>query len=135
MNKCVLTGNLVADPEVSETSSGITLCKFTLAVNRQFSNKEHETDFINIVAWRALAEFCAAHLCKGIRAIVSGSIQTNSYTTKNGDKRTQMIINADNVEFIGGGDKGAYTPKGTAQTGNKRAKQDIQAIEDDALPF
>ncbi len=137
MNKCVLIGNLCADPELSETKSGVAVCKFNIAVNRQFanSNGERETDFINIVAWRGQAENCGKYLHKGSKVAVCGSIQTSNYEDKSGNKRPRTFVNAENVEFLGGNDKNASVPKETAQTGNKKQISDMKPIDNDDLPF
>lgn len=90
MNKVFLIGNLTRDPELSSTTSGISYCRFTLAVSRNFASKDgkRETDFINIRVWRALADNCAKYLKKGSKAAVSGSIQTSSYDGNDGQKNT-----------------------------------------------
>ena len=76
MNKVVLIGNLTKDPELSTTTSGISVCRFTLAVSRRFvsANGERETDFINIVVWRGQAENCHKYLKKGSKCGVVGAI-------------------------------------------------------------
>ena len=89
MNKCILIGNLTKDPELTTTTSGVSVCRFTLAVGRKFSNAEgeRETDFLNIVVWRALADNCHKYLRKGSKAAVVGNIQTRSYDATDGTKR------------------------------------------------
>ena len=81
MNKCILIGNLTRDPELSTTGSGISVCKFSIAVNRTFKNQngEYETDFLNIVTWRGLADNCSKYLIKGSKVAVCGQIQTRTY--------------------------------------------------------
>ena len=77
MNKVILIGNLTKDPELSVTNSGVSVCRFTIAVSRRFASQdgERETDFFNIVAWRGLAENCNKFLRKGNKTCVIGSIQ------------------------------------------------------------
>lgn len=141
MNKCVLVGNLVRDPELTQTPSGISVCKFTLAVNRNYTNAngEREADFINIVTWRGLAENCGKYLVKGKKVALSGQIQTRSYDDKDGNKRYATEVIADDVEFIGGGSGEAGEPKQAAQTARQQPKQtsfkDLKPVEDDGLPF
>lgn len=135
MNKCVLVGNLTHDPELAQTSSGISVCKFSIAVNRRYedANGERQADFINIVAWRGLAENCAKYLTKGKKAAICGQIQTRSYD-KDGEKRYVTEVIAEDVEFIGGNGNNAAEP----QEPPKRAKKtvsELQPIEDDGLPF
>lgn len=133
MNKCILIGNLTKDPELTTTNSGISVCRFTLAVSRRFANAEgeRETDFINIVVWRALAENCHKFLRKGSKAAVIGSLQTRSYDATDGTKRFITEIVAEEVEFVGarvGG--GAELEERQADGATK-----LEPIDDDQLPF
>lgn len=136
MNKCILIGNLTRDPELTETPSGIAVCKFSIAVNRNYTNAngEREADFINIVTWRGLAENCGKYLAKGKKVAVCGSLQTRSYEDRNGDKRYVTELVADEAEFITPLDKEAAEPKRPAQTPKKKAS-DLKPIDDDGLPF
>ena len=81
MNRCVIIGNLTRDPELKTTTSGRSVCTFTVAVNRRFTNQngEREADFIPVVVWGKQAENCAKYLLKGSSCAVSGSIQTRNY--------------------------------------------------------
>lgn len=101
MNKCIFTGNLTRDPETRITQSGITVCSFTIAVNRRMrSDGAQDTDFINITAWRQLGELCAKYLSKGKKCAVTGSLQTRTYEAQDGSKRSAFEIVADEVEFL-----------------------------------
>ena len=103
MNKVFLIGNLTKDPEMRSTQSGVAVCNFSIAVNRRFRNPQtgrQETDFLNIVAWRQLAELCSKYLAKGRKVAVIGNIQTRTYEAKDGNKRTAWDIVADEVEFL-----------------------------------
>lgn len=137
MNKVILIGNLTRDPELSQTPNGISVCKFTIAVGRKFTNAngEKETDFIPIVVWRALAETCAKYLKKGSKIAVHGSIQVRSYEDKNGGKRYVTEAVADEVEFLSPKDNEAPTPQQAPQNGSKKGVSDLKPIEDDGLPF
>lgn len=137
MNKCALVGNLVRDPELTQTQSGISVCRFTIAVNRNFTNAngEREADFINIVTWRTIAENCGKYLVKGKKVALSGQIQTRSYDDKNGEKRYVTEVVADDVEFIGGNSGEASEPKQAAQKPKKKTVGELKPIEDDGLPF
>ena len=87
MNKVFLIGNLTRDPEMRSTQSGVPVCNFSIAVNRRFRNAQtgqQETDFLNIVAWRQLAELCGRYLTKGRKVAVTGSIQTRTYEAQDG---------------------------------------------------
>lgn len=101
MNKVFLIGNLTRDPELRNTSNGTAVCTFTLAVTRRFKNANggNDTDFLNIVVWRAQADNCAKYLKKGSKAAISGSIQTRSYEV-DGVKRYATDIVADEVQFL-----------------------------------
>ncbi len=108
MNRVILIGNLVADPELRTTGSGTSVSTFRLAVQRRFGNKdgEKQTDFINIVAWRQLGELCSKYLTKGQQAAVCGSLQIRNYEDANGVKRTTAEVIADDVQFLRGGQQG-----------------------------
>ena len=100
MNKVFLIGNLTKDPELSTTNNGVKFCKFALAVSRNYSKDgKRETDFLNVVVWRAQADNCARYLKKGSKAAVSGSIQTRNY--ENEGRRVYVTeIAADEVQFL-----------------------------------
>lgn len=98
MNKVILIGNLTKDPDLSTTTSGLSVCKFTLAVSRRFGN--NETDFLPIITWRGQAENCYKFLKKGSKVAVSGTIQTRSYDASDGSKRYITEIVADEVQFL-----------------------------------
>ena len=101
MNKAILIGRLTRDPELTKTNTDLSVCKFTLAINRNFKDKDgnEQTDFIPIVAWRKQAENCGKYLVKGNQCAIIGSIQTRSYD-KDGEKRYITEVIADNVEFL-----------------------------------
>ena len=102
MNRVVLIGRLTADPELRFTQNGIAVARFTLAVDRLFSNQqgERETDFIDIVVWRKQAENCGQYLKKGYLGAVDGRLQVRSYTTAEGQKRRVWEVVAENVRFL-----------------------------------
>ncbi len=144
MNKVILIGNLTRDPELTETPSGVKICRFSIAVNRTYtgSDGEKKTDFFNCVAWRALAETIARFTRKGNKVCVSGSIETRSYEDSQGVKRNAVDIVAQDVEFL--------TPRGegsarddfddAAAKGNGGARPagrpQLQPFDDDSdIPF
>lgn len=105
LNRVILMGRLTADPELQATQSGISYCRFSIAVDRNYKSKsssEKQTDFINIQAWRQTAEFVSKYFSKGKMIVVEGELQNNNYE-KNGVKYYSFIVKADNVSF--GGDK------------------------------
>lgn len=102
LNKSILMGRLVRDPELRHTQSGTAIASFTLAVDRDFKDKqtgEKATDFIDIVAWRQTAEFVSRYFTKGRMAVVEGRLQIRDWTDKEGNKRRAAEVVADNVYF------------------------------------
>lgn len=144
MNKCIFIGNLTRDPELQTTGSGISLCRFSIAVNRNYSNSngEREADFINIVTWRGLAENCGKYLSKGRKVCVVGQLQTRTYDDKDGNKRYATEIVAEDVEFINSGANsgdgaernGGYTPRQSAPEKTKKVSE-LEPVDTDDLPF
>ena len=102
MNKVFLVGNLTRDPELATTNSGVSVCRFSIAVQRRFSNAEgeREADFFNIITWRGQADICAKYLKKGSKCGIIGSLQNRSYEAQDGTKRYVTEITADEVEFL-----------------------------------
>lgn len=102
-NKAILIGRLTADPELKQTTSGIYLVNFRIAVDRRFKSQdgERKADFIDIVCWRQQAEFVTKYFHKGDAIGIEGSIQTRNYEDRQGNKRTAVEVVADNVFFVG----------------------------------
>ncbi len=114
LNKAFLIGRLVRDPETRMTSSGITVTRFTIAVDRTYKNENGEktTDFLRVVAWRRLAEICAQYLKKGKLVAVEGRLQLSFYE-KDGQRRQSAEVMADNVQML---DKvGSNAPEGFSE--------------------
>lgn len=114
MNKVILMGRLTADPELRQTQSGIASCRFTIAVDRKYADKntgERQADFINCTAWKQTAEFVSRYFSKGKMIAVEGSLRTGSYKDKKYSDVTHYTtdIFVDNVEFCG--DKGNAQPQ------------------------
>ena len=102
LNKIFLQGRLVADPEMRHTPNGVAVASFRLAVDRDFKDREtgeKKADFINVVAWRATAEFVSRYFTKGRMAVVEGRLQMRDYTDRDGNRRTAAEVVADNVYF------------------------------------
>ena len=101
LNKIFIMGRLTRDPELRRTQSGTAVTSFTLAVDRDFKSQsgEKETDFIDVVAWRATAEFAAKYFTKGRMAIVEGRLQIRPWTDKDGNNRRSAEVVADNIYF------------------------------------
>lgn len=133
MNKVILIGNLTKDPEISTTTTGVSVCRFTLAISRRYANAdgERETDFINVVVWRTLADNCHKFLKKGSKVGVVGNIQSRSYDATDGSKRYVTEVIAEEVEFIS-----TKTADGSFE--KKDSKDDVaklETIDDEGLPF
>ena len=136
MNKVFLIGNLTRDPELTETASGVAVCHFAIAVNRNYAGQDGEraTDFFNCTAWRGQAENIARMCKKGQKVAVTGSIQLRNYEDNQGAKRTAVDIIAQEVEFL--------TPKANGEdmdeprTAAPKRKPVLQAMDDDGdIPF
>ena len=102
MNKITLIGNLTANPELRSTPSGVSVCTFTIAVNRRFANADgdRQTDFFRVNAWRGLADTCARYLENGKKVAVIGELQARTYIEKDGTTRMSLDVSADEVEFL-----------------------------------
>ena len=136
MNKVILVGNLTRDPELTETPSGVAVCRFAIAVSRDYANADgnRETDFFNITVWRGRAENCGKYLKKGNKVAIVGSLQNRSYEDKDGIKRNVTDVIANEVEFL--------TPKNAQSemddapvVSSRRERPQLEAIDDNQLPF
>ena len=147
-NKVILVGNMTADPELKQTTSGTSVCSFSIAVNRRFTKAEQgqqTVDFINIVAWSQRAEFVSRYFKKGNPILICGQLQTRTWTDNQGQKRYATEVIADEGSFVGGpaGANGApvqgssYTPDAYATPSfNSAASASFEEIPgDDSLPF
>ncbi|MDR2753265.1 MAG: single-stranded DNA-binding protein [Oscillospiraceae bacterium] len=103
LNTVIVMGRLTADPEVKSTGSGISVCSFTVAVDRRMKSQsgERQADFIRCVAWRERADFLARFFRKGSMVAVTGSLQVRNYEDKNGFKREAVEVVADHIDFTG----------------------------------
>ena len=146
LNRIILMGRLTRDPELRQTQSGASVANFSLAVDRDFKDKqtgEKTTDFIDIVAWRSSAEFVSRFFTKGRMAVVEGRLQLRDWTDKDGGKRRSAEVVADNVYFgdskrDGAGDYGAPPAYGMPAPSRSAAPAgDFAEIgeEDGELPF
>ncbi len=145
LNCAVLMGRLVADPELRTTGSGISVCSFTVAVDKNFvrQNEERQADFIDIVAWRQTAEFVSKYFRKGSMIAIQGSIQTRMYEDKNGNKRKAVEIVADSVSFCGSKSESGTQSRNDAYSAPIPAApafvnaddSDFKEIPEDDLPF
>ena len=134
LNRVILFGRIVRDPETRQTQSGISVCKFTVACDRQFKNQqtgERECDFIEVQAWRQAAEFVGRYFSKGDAITIEGSLRNNNYEDKNGVKHFTYFVSADNVGFGGGksDNQQSNAPSGNYQQARQQAPQAAPAQE------
>lgn len=137
MNKVILVGNLTRDPELTETPSGIAVCRFAIAVSRDYANSEgnRETDFFNITVWRGRAENCGRYLKKGNKVAIVGSLQTRSYEDKDGIKRNVTDVVASEVEFLTPKNAQGNDEDGETFAPSRKERPQLEAIDDNQLPF
>ena len=149
LNKVILGGRLTADPELKQTPNGIPVVTFSIAVNRRFQSKDNaqqQTDFFNVTAWRATAEFVSRYFRKGSSICVIGSLQNRTWTDQQGAKRYATDVIADEIQFVdsrsegpaGGQPQGGYTPDAYAPSYSSMAcaAPKFEEIKtDDDLPF
>jgi len=102
LNRVVLIGRLCQDVDIRQTSSGTPVGNFTLAVDRAFKKQDgtRDTDFLRIVVWDKVAEICSEYIGKGSLVAIEGRIQSRSYETQDGQKRTAVEVVAENVRFL-----------------------------------
>ena len=141
MNKAILVGRLTKDPELKTTASGVSVCSFTIAVNRRFRNAEgnYDADVINCVAWRQQADFLSRFFTKGRMVGVIGSIQTRNYE-RDGQRVYVTEVVADEISFVDGKSQGDSAPQSAPAPSNNTnsfGADDgfIPMPADDDLPF
>lgn len=146
MNKLTIIGNLTRDPELRTVRDGISVCSFTVAVNRRNSrqsaaNGQPEADFFRVTAWRQLGENCAKFLAKGRKVCVMGPVSASTYTANDGSTRVSLEVTADDVEFLSSrNDDGApaynnAAPAAAAAPAPTAQNNGFTAVETDELPF
>ena len=129
LNVITIHGRLTANPELRQTQSGVSVCNFTVAVDRPFikSGEEKIADFFSIVCWRGLADMVAKHFTKGKEILVNGSMQSRKWVDNDGSNRISWEIVADTVDFCGS--KSSDASKTSVDV-------DVKEIPtDDDLPF
>lgn len=141
INRVVLTGRPTRDPELRNTKSGTSVCSFTLAVDRNFKNRngEREADFISCIAWQKTAEVMSQYVKKGSVIGVDGRIQTRSYDNRDGQRVYVTEVVVDNFSFLGGSVKNGQGSKNNQSSSNQDndpfASSKQEDISDDDLPF
>ncbi|MBQ4074956.1 MAG: single-stranded DNA-binding protein [Clostridia bacterium] len=149
MNKVFLIGNLTRDPEMRTTQSGISVCSFTIAVNRRRANNaeagQPEADFFRVSAWRQLGEICQKYLAKGRKVSVVGTVSASAYVGSDGQARASLEVTADDVEFLTprgeAGEAPAYAPqaapapRANSPYGNAPQGGGFVQVDEEDLPF
>ena len=144
MNKLFIVGNLTRDPELRTTSSGISVCSFTVAVNRRRSansaaNNQPDADFFRVSAWRQLGENCSKYLAKGRKVAVTGAVSVSTYQGNDGTTRATLEVNADDVEFLSpkgeGGAPADMPSAGYAPAGPVPQGSSFVQVDEEELPF
>ncbi len=144
LNTAAIMGRLVADPELRTTPAGVNVCRFRIACDRSFvrQGEQRQADFIDIVAWRAQADFVCRYFQKGSLIAIDGRIQTRNYQDKSGSSRTAFEIVAENVHFAGSKSAGAKPAENTARQAEAAPEaaysgtDDFAVIDDsEDLPF
>lgn len=137
MNKAILQGRLVKDPEIRDTSNGIAVTSFTLAIDRPYKNKDgsRETDFIPCVAWRQTAEHIAKYYYKGNRILVEGTIQPRSWEDKNGERRYITEVIVEQSYFCESNNRQQQEPKQEQAGDGRREAALLEAMGETDLPF
>lgn len=138
-NKVILIGNLTEDPELKTTPSGVPVTSFRIAVSRRFKKDgEQDADFINIVCWRATAEFVAKYFTKGRSILVCGQLKSRNWTDNDGNKRYALDVEADEVSFVDRKPtetQGQDTPTQTTPPPYASNAELYAYTEDDDCPF
>lgn len=135
MNSLTIIGNLVRDPELRTTQSGVSVCTFTVAVNKRQKGQE-QADFFRVTAWRELGENCAKWLIKGRKVAVEGPVSVSTYTGNDGKTYANLEVRALDVEFLSSpGETPKETPQAAPQEPVQTQMAGFTAVETDELPF
>ena len=126
MNKAFVIGNLTKNPELRVTPGGISVCSFTVAVDRR-RREETEADYFRVTAWRDQAESCGKYLKKGNKVAVVGSVSVSTYQDRNGTTRASLDLQAQDVEFL--------SPKEKTEEKTEAPKDGYVEVKDENLPF
>jgi single-strand DNA-binding protein len=135
LNKVILQGRLTETPELKQTTNGVNVCGFSIAVERNAKSADghRQTDFINCVAWRNTAKFICDYFVKGKMIVIAGELQTRAYEDKNGNKRTAVEVIASEANFCGDS-RAAEFKEPTAEPVQEAAPTFVE-VDADELPF
>ena len=134
LNHITIHGRLTADPELKTTQSGVSVCNFTVAVDRSYKNgEEKQTDFFTVVCWRGLADMVSKYFAKGKEILVSGEMQSRKWQDNEGNNRISWEIMANGVDFCSSKSDNGGNSAPTYQANNAPKFEEIK--DDDDLPF
>lgn len=138
MQQLMIIGNLTKDPELRTTATGLSVCSFTVAVNRRQTQQQRqnhqqpEADYFRVSAWRERGEVCAKYLSKGKKVCVIGTVAAREYTTSKGEVAASLEVTADEVEFLSPRDEGQELREQPKQVDQQTG---FQQVDTDELPF
>ena len=142
MNHLMIIGNVTRDSELRTTPNGVNVCSFSVAVNeRRGKNKEQQATFFRVTAWNKLAETCGNYVKKGMKIAVSGRVEISTYQTQKGEQRSELAVQADEVEFLtrvdnNGGANSQYEEAQAPEPENHGQNfVDVSSEVSDELPF
>ena len=135
LNYTIIGGRLTSDVELKSTQSGVSVCSFTVAVNRKYQqNGKQQTDFINCIAWRQTAEFVSKYFKKGSSICVVGEIQTREWTDNNGQKRYATEVSVNEAKFVDSKNDNVGNDSESPRF-NEVIPNNLEELSDDELPF
>lgn len=136
LNRVVLMGRLVTDPELKTTQSGISVTSFRIAVDRNYAKagEERQTDFFNVVCWRNTAEFVCKHFYKGSLIALEGQLQSRTYQAKDGSNKQVIEVVADNVSFTGERRENSYSNPYESVQQHSYSSPDISVGDFEEMP-
>ena len=137
MNKVILTGRFTRDPEIKYTNDGTSIARFSIAVNRRFvkEGSDQKADFLNCIAFGRSAEFIEKYFSKGMKADLSGRMQTGSYTNRDGQKVYTTDVVVDEQEFVESKKNTQPAPEPAPAGGYEGFMNIPDNVEDEGLPF
>lgn len=136
LNFIAIHGRLTADPELKQTQSGVSVCNFTVAVDRFYSKMdEKQTDFFKVVCWRGLADMVSKYFSKGKEIVVSGEMQSKKWQDKDGNDRISWEILANNVDFCGSKNVDYSKSESANKPESCKTGEFTEVVSDEELPF
>lgn len=137
MNQLIIVGNLCSDPVHRTTQSGVSVCTFTVAVNRRGhrDSQQPQADFFRVTAWRGLADICAKWLIKGKKVSVTGSVSASAYMGRDNQPHASLDLTADDVEFLSPANTVEQEQPAQSHQAQAAAPSGFVQVEEEQLPF